>query len=473
MKLKNILRIGWIVAASGFMAACEKDFEEFNTNGNALEEVSPVYQLGEVTRDLHQSYGQGFNVGSEWQHQWARSYGDTRGYIYDEGQSKTWNESYSAYRDIVDLIEKVKPEGDESSPFIYSVALIAKIFHFHMLTDMYGDVPYSEAGMAVSGLVQASYDSQEEIYNDLFRMLDEAINILEGVENYAGIEEIDRLYDGQADAWLRFANSLRLRMGMRVRYVDASLSASEIGKALSSNLIENNDQNALIYEFESALFQKEKENMMHPSIRMVEFLENDPRYDLFFEPLVDTALVVGYENGLVITQGEFSRIGQGIAVQDRPNRVMGASEVSFLMAEAYLSGNGVSADAQKANDAYKAGIRMSMEFWGVDSVSIARYMADSFMPLEGTEEEKLEMIIMQKWVDLIDNGVETYAEGRRTGYPVIEQRQDASVYLLGETNGVMPRKCKYPESETLYNTENFKEKSSQHDFLVKVWWDKK
>ncbi|BDD09330.1 hypothetical protein FUAX_17620 [Fulvitalea axinellae] len=452
--------------------SCERDFEEFNTNGNALEEVSPVFQVGEITRDLHQSYSQSYNVGSEWQHQWARSYGDTRGYIYDNGQAHAWKESYAAYRDIVDLIGKVEPGTAEENPVIYSVALVAKVFHFHMLTDLYGDVPYTEAGQGASGLVKPGYTAQNEIYSDLFASLDEAIALLDGADNLTGLNDIDRLYAGEAEKWLRFANSLRLRMGMRVRYADPALAEREVGKALAEKLIEENEHNAKVFEFESQMFQKEKENMMHPSVFMVDFMAGDPRYDLYFGPNTKGE-IIGYVNGSVETQGDFSRIGQGIAIKDRPDRIMGASEVAFLLAEAHLFGIGTANDTDKANEAYRKGIRTSMEFWGVEAGPIEEFLTKEKTTLSGTDEEKLEMVIMQKWADLIDNGVETYAEGRRTGYPVIAQRKDAGLFVLGDTDGVMPRKCKYPESEAFYNTENFQKMSAQHDFLTKVWWDKK
>ncbi len=151
------------------------------------------------------------------------------------------------------------------------------------------------------------------------------------------------------------------------------------------------------------------------------------------------------------------------------------SETEFLKAEAYLFGNGVSKDANAANTAYRAGIKASLEYWGIEEADVNVFLTQNFTILVGDDEAKLKQIGEQKYVSLFLTGTELWSEVRRLKYPEFPSRSGVSGYYQGDTKGEMPSRLDYPENEASLNSHNYDMAYQKYPAIItsKLWWDKK
>jgi TPR repeat protein len=371
----------------------------------------------------------------------------------------------------------------------HALALILRSSMFLRLTDAYGDVPYFEAGKATEeGVIETpKYDSQKSIYEDCFKNLTEAISLI-GDNTYLNTGTADFVYNGGMQLWKKYANSLRFRMALRVSQVDETLAANYISEVLKSDLISGCEESAAYARFETQGYNNplwadnHSNNYRHMSKRIVDFCKNnnDPRLTLWANPN-QNGEYVGLENGRSIIEDvkDYSYMGEEIWRIDRATPILMYEEVCFMYAEIYVRGLGVSKNLDTANEWYRKGIEASMQQWNANQDDIDVYMENEpIANLEGDVEHMLEQIGTHKWAAFMDNGYEAYAEVRRMGYPVIADRKatDIPEVSLGDTNGKLPRRLKYPNNEELYNTENYKIAAAATDnngFLAKVWWDVK
>ncbi len=401
---------------------------------------------------------------------------------------------------------------------VYGVALILKVAGLHRSTDLYGPIPYSKYGQ---GGVTTPYDSQEDIYNQFFAELDEAVGYLTNHLTNPDSKDInslgssDLIYKGDYTKWLKWANSLRLRLAVRVSKVNPTLAKTEAEKAMSNpyGVFQANSDNVLV----------STTNIGHPLIvmansyndsRMSADMESiltglkDPRISEYFSVATD-------ENAEV--KGKYKGIRQGINFVSKDLRVgystlgnrynmanyfttpitlMTAAEVYFLRAEGVLRGWSNMGDT--AENLYNKGIEISMEQWGVPGASTyiandtnkpADYVdpkntaynetAASQVTVKWNEsaslETKLEKIITQKWIAMFPEGKEAWAEFRRTGYPKllpIEVNNSA-----GEIDSnIMIRRLPFSENERRGNNKGEVIKATQYlkgpdSPGTRLWWD--
>jgi hypothetical protein len=168
-------------------------------------------------------------------------------YDYNADYNAAFWEIYSsdnrgAVREIINVVNKWKDvKGFEND---YQIARIMKAYIFHRLTDLYGDIPYSEAGRIKDGISYPKYDKQQDIYNDLLKELDEAQAAISGAGSQLG--SADLYYGGDASKWKKFANSLMLRVAMRLSKVDENTAKTYAAKALANGLFTSVDDNAIL-----------------------------------------------------------------------------------------------------------------------------------------------------------------------------------------------------------------------------------
>jgi hypothetical protein len=168
-------------------------------------------------------------------------------YDYNEGYNSAFWEIYSsdnrgAIREIINVINQWKDaEGFEND---YQIARILKSYIFHRMTDLYGDIPYSEAGRLKEGIAYPKYDTQKDIYDDLLKELDEAQAAINGSSSQLG--SADLYYGGNADKWKKFANALMLRVAMRLSKVDENTAKTYAAKALANGVFTSVDDNAML-----------------------------------------------------------------------------------------------------------------------------------------------------------------------------------------------------------------------------------
>lgn len=466
--------------------SCTDDFDELNTNPKLVtdEIIKPGLMLTYV---LKNSSFEIMNQGRVGEYSGYTSRGDS-------GQPLTFGNfgSFNGYTDhIVNLAAIIRLTQDEpTQSHMNAIARIWKVWVFHRMTDAYGDIPYSEVAQSVDKvIISPAYDTQESIYTDLLNELKEAAAQLNSGTDQESFGAADVVYGGDADSWKRFANSLRLRLAIRVRYADASLAQTHISEVLGSDLITSNSQSAVVTSEGEGAVDLSNTNPLYQNfvngnagagnatvvgITLTENLlsTDDPRMPVYLKPNINDEYIgraINMDPDEKEAYTEVARMDDAFIQAEFDFNAMLAAEVSFLRAEAALAG----LSSENANDLFKEGIQLSMEQYGVDTGDITTFLASAAGSLAGTEEEKLEQIIVQKYLALFGDSYEAWTEHRRTGYP----RQWIGSLSALDTDNAMPRRSAYPLGEYNLNGENVKVAASRlvgGDLLTsRVWWDAK
>lgn len=468
------------------VTSCGK-FEELNTNPNEPTVTNPDFLF---TESIISGTGR-FNTGvhteiwtlMRWQMMMADSSGvasPDAAYNYSSAwNDEVWVEIYT--RGLAPCNEIIKLTAED--PFLinkHAVARIWRVYLFHRLTDLYGDIPYFDAlkGSEPNGeaILTPSYDAQEEIYTDMIAELGEAVADLEsGGETFGAA---DLFYGGAPDAWRRFGNSLRLRLAMRISDAKPSLAEPVIRDLmLNAELISDNSQGAHFQPIANIwhpFFELENtgQGMYNPSQFLVELLKDldDPRIGKFAKPTLESELFgnpdwVGIPN--LQTAAELSAFNSFNVSAVSPSFLDGATrgttlsyaEVCFLKAEAAYRNWG---DGTAAATYYDEGVRAHCEYLGVADTAITNFLVGP-----GAYTATLESIILQKWLTFVyRDGYEGFAELRRTGYPVL---RDVNGNPLDQTT--VPKRLPYPPSEVTLNSANVSAVGEGvNDMTSPVWW---
>lgn len=443
--------------------------------------------------------------------------GGAYGRYVSESKANAWPNKFSTF-DAPDGWSKVM--FNEVIPQIYpaynqlknvtedkvalSIAEILKVMAMQRVTDVYGPIPYSKIG--VDGAIQTPYDSQKDIYLKMFEELDIAISQLTERQTQSINPNTDLIYGGDVVKWIKLANSIKLRLAMRIVYAEPAIAQSRAEEAVSHQIgvMTSNADNAALKTFGvdgNPLNVAVKFNAGdHRSVADMTAYMNaykDPRRASYFEASgfegVDYS---GYRSGINVGgENEFIKYSLIKISRDTPLQWMNASEVAFLKAEAALRGwnmGGVSAETL-----YKQGVTLSFEQWGVTGAD--SYLADNTGTPDGysdpagtytynirltdvtvkwddtaTFEKKLERIIIQKWLANYLLGHEAWADRRRTGYPrMIPVMVNNSQGLLA--NGDTPRRLPYPAQEAVTNKKNYDDALNMlgglDNIATRLWWD--
>ena len=438
-------------------------------------------------------------------------------FLKDGWVASSYTESYST---VVPLWQDLKGKTETQFPEVFALAQVLKISAWHKATDMFGPIPYKEAG---KGLITVPYDSQEEVYKAMFKELSDAIEVLTKYADNGNsklLPNADAVYAGDVHKWVVYANSLMLRLAMRVYYADAALSKKYALQAVnhSYGVMKTKDDEAKMERGASLEFKNNLDvlinqyNECRMGSSMLAYLGGyqDPRLPKYFNTsTVSQAVTVG-------TYGKYSGVPTGHDVSSNdafrdssrpaitsttPTYWMRASEVYFLLAEAALHGFAVGGTAESL---YEKGIEMSFEENGIASSEVADYMSSGLKPSaysfhltnpgvnvdvpavteattawSGTDEEKLEKIMIQKWIALYPNGQEAWTESRRTGYPKLHSV--VTNYSNGEIDSeVGIRRMRFPTNKST-SAEDIANLESARKLLrggldkagTRLWWDNK
>ena len=491
----NMKKIKYIIAAltlfTGF-TACDEQMEEMNTNPYALSEIPDEYLFTSAVHQTfdNQTHNFQFRFGSQYGHYYISNSG------YRSGDQYTDYHNHDTYREMfenlyinplrnINEVLMFTAEGKYKNPVRHAMAEIVAIINYAKATDGWGDVPYTEGAKGSSQILYPKYDAQEFIYHDMMDKLKADIAVLKSADAKDGYVECDPVYNNDLTKWVRFANSLRLRLAMRARFVDATNSEKVIKECLNEPLIETNSQNFELKKQESdnsELYSPWYGLHTNEDWRMSEKFTNwlvetqDPRLEIFVKPTANGEYK-GLTNGLSdlaysqIVWSDYSAPMPILYSKTLSSSIMCASEVWFLRAEAALF-NIVPGDA---NQLYRQGIVSNMQHWNIGSASIANFMENQpEASLNGTTENKFRQIGTQMWIALVPNFFEAWCNIRRTGYPVIPQRTNPELQALGSTNGVLPTRFKYATTEYSINAENVN-KAVEHqgaDLIdTPLWWD--
>lgn len=461
-----------------FSESCTKDFEEINANPQQAPGLNPVFPLAwsqvSVTGHRFETWRSNLLGASYYSQMINTPWSDYAGCLAnDEWNSALWNTGYTKLIGNINLtIQLAEENGNEEEA---AIAQIWKALIFHRLTDFYGDIPYSESGLSVEeAIFTPVYETQESIYKDLLSKLEAATSILSDGGNSFG--EGDLIYQGDHSKWIKFANSLRLRLAMRVSDVDPGLAEQHVS-AVMGNVMTSNDDSAIVphegigqFDFQSngtsapiiAGF-----NGHWPSKALVDRMNmtNDPRRSHFYHPATASGEYVGLrggtvEEGIDVNLENYSELNMTtLFAMEADAIVMSYSEVEYLLAEAALKG-WVSGDAEEH---YNNGLSASCERNGVESADIEAFLAEEGIAFDSANG--MEQIHTQLWIDLFPNGYEAWASWRRTGVPVFSSE---------EADGDIPRRALYPQLEKVLNASNYDAAVGIQGADVattRVWWD--
>jgi hypothetical protein len=367
--------------------------------------------------------------------------------------------------------------GNGSKANQIAAARIMKAFYYLRMTDIWGDIPYSEA-LKGSAAYSPKYDSQESIYTDLFKELTEAVAQIK--ESEAGVVG-DVIFAGDMAAWKRFANTIRLAMSVRLSKVNPTKGKSEFAAAMTAGVITSNAQN-IMYKFITGdpnnynpwydNYSVSNRNDYAISKTMTDYMEPkaDPRLPIFGEVLA-SGVVKGLpygRNAAVNIPAAYSRIGSAFRSQGSPLSIYNYAEVLFLQAEAaklgYITGGDTEAETK-----YKAAIKASWEMYGVyNAAKYDAYIANADVKYTSATAHK--QILTEKWVHNYLSSWEVWCDWRRTGFPVLTAAVDRV-----DSRGI-PFRLGYAPTEASLNPINYKAAvailGGTDDNYGKMWWAK-
>lgn len=483
----NLKGIISVIIFSLVSFSCTKDFDKINTNPNLITEN--VVKINGLFTQVVANSATGTFGGRISEFVNFTNPGDGLRIYSRYDYEGFYNGFYQSF--LINISEIIRlTNGNEKLSNKNAIARIYGVWLWQILTDRFGDIPFTEAALGFEKTVlQPKYDTQESIYQQLFTDLKDATNQLSNDPNKESFGSADLIYGGDVDLWRRFANSLRLRMAIRVRYKDQALAQANIADVINAPLITLDNQSAKLLSEANASVNQGYYNPFRYVIDIsyanglklgftpVELLrtKNDPRLYVYFNSSVlggvwrgapvnpgATQKTSRYQTDSLSLAGDFFRNGQF-----RFN-ILSAAEVNFLKAEAVLFGL-AGGDTQVL---FTEGIQKAMKMYNINENDINTFLATPAGILSGSNEEKLKQIIEQKYLAIVFQGDEAWSEYRRTGYPLVWIGNDDT-----DSGGEMPRRLTYPFQEYLINESSVTEaagKLTGGDKLTsRVWWDAK
>ena len=501
MNIGNIIKMMAAVSLAATVAGCTKNFEDFNTNkheatqdqmltddnltGALFQQIQrTVILYRDGTGTLDSDYQVTYNLCADiWAGYCAPTLGDGRNngsfYINDNWTRSMFVNKYSKSMNAWVTLSEIAEESGLTQTA--AIADILKVTTMHQVTDYYGAVPYSKVGTSLT----PEYDSQESIYRQMLSELDEAITVLSDYHaadpDATVMEKFDIVYGGDVRKWIKFANTLRLRLAMRCSYAAEGLAREEAEKSINDpiGIITDNADNAVVSGVDHHPIYEINVNFNDADCQIGAAMDcylngfDDPRKFIYAKPANDGELH-GVRNGIPTTNWT--------PYKNAANNVSAPNATNYDIV---------------CKDMYEEGIRKSFEEWGasgvetyitstnsatsfVDAVdnnnapdpsdvSIAFDTADDF-------EINLERIITQKWLAVFPNGCEGWAEYRRTDYPhLIASVENYSNGVVDDDLQI--RRAPYPISEQSENPSGLAQGISllggPDNAGTKLWWDQK
>ncbi|MCG8476735.1 MAG: SusD/RagB family nutrient-binding outer membrane lipoprotein [Cytophagales bacterium] len=405
---------------------------------------------------------------------------------------------YPSYIQLKDVTE---------DPVLLSVGEILKVAVFHRITDIYGHIPYSK--ISKDGKLVAPFDLQQDVYRKMFKELDESIATLTANKESNFSSKADRVFEGNVGKWIKFANSLKLRLALRLSYADAALAQEKAEEAVSHEfgVITLNVDNAyypvpkspfrvVMYDYNGG------DSRVSADITTYMNSYGDSRREKYFVKSSFSASIPevedgfhGLRSGINFSSSEEAQMYCNMNVGDSKERIlwMNAAESAFLKAEGALRGWNMGGTP---DEFYEKGVRLSFEQW--EAAGVDEYLNNTDLPQpyvdpmdknsyagetskisvkwnsSGDFEENLERIITQKWIANFPLGLEAWAEFRRTNYPkLMPAPHNLSNGVIGDNE--FARRLPYPEREYQENRANLQKAldnlNGPDNQATKVWWD--
>ena len=458
------------------LASCNKDLSNLNVDTKHASSV-PSYTLFSNGQrnlvDLLATPNVNINIFQLITQQWTEiTYLDESN--YDLGtrsiSDRWWRTLYKNvlvnFEAARNLIPKDVPDADQQKNEL-AMLDVMEVYSWSVLVNTYGNIPYKEA-LDPTNLFP-KYDDAKTVYYDLLARLDADIAALNSSANAFG--SADLIYGGDVAKWKKFANSLKLRMGMIIADFDAA-KAKSVVEAAAPNVFTSNSDNASFTYYTitpnvnpvwSNLVESQRDDYA-PAATIIDIMNsiNDPRRPLYFKPVNNT--YVGGEPGAGSSDPSIARPSDKVEQPDFPYILLSYSEVEFSLAEAAERGFSVGSTAATH---YTNAVSASFDFWGVSALDATIYLAQlsvAYATAAGTYKQK---IGIQKYLALYMDGFDAWTEQRRLDYPAL-------VTPASPQSGY-PVRYTYPVNEQNLNSGSWKAASAAiggDKVETKLFWDK-
>lgn len=469
-KIITIILFGLLITVS-----CDNGFEEINIDPNNPVTVPSDLMIPGIVRSAQNSSYSSFvggDMGACWSQQFAKvNYNDEERYIPRQGSiSDVWDIWYEDVISDANAMQMLAIAEDNNN--MQGVALTLQAYGYAFITDIYGDIPFSEAIKAGEGNITPAYDKQEDIYTGILTMLDNAIALLGTSGAIDSTNDI--IYGGDANSWKKFASSLKFRVLMRAS--DKINVSSELQALVNAgNLFTSNDEDAkLIYLsaspssnplYETIVFGTREEWKINSVMVDLLAYENDPRLEVYAQTNDDgeyRGKPAGYADlpNEEWSYANVSALGEFYLRPELPGFFISYPELKFLMAEAVVKGY-ISGDA---NTYYVDAITASLDYNEVSPADYASFLTTKV--LSSTEELALTQIGTQNWIALFSQGIESWTEWRRTGIPALTPAIDGAIDQI-------PTRYNYPTSEASINKTNYDAAVAEQGadkLTTPIWW---
>ena len=465
---------------------CTKDFKELNTDPYALTQDQLKANNANVSAYFATAQ-QNLVENGPWLTQLDNFYGDNFiGYVYppsgfrgnnypctfynqDGWQDGLWGNAYDNVMRQTHLIinnaRSVTPATATTQAQI-AIAKIIRVAGMHPVADGWGPIIYTKYAVPNADQVSYNYDPLKDVYTAFFADLDTAVTTLSSIvaaNTPSSFGPLDLIYGGNYTQWIKAANSIRLRLGLRLTRIDNATSKTQVQKALSEShgVITANADNmhvAFNSQLGGGFVQVSRDwtdERLGADFETILTGYNDPRLKLFFSPATDATVGPIYkgirEGADIAAKGDYvgySEANQTLWGQNPANwrgdlNVITAGEVNEALAEVALRGWGTGAYTGTAQTYYEAGIKAHFDLYGISTAEYTAYIAGTTLPVNyvdpkkaahnaaavnlvpvkynaaATKEVQLQQILTQKWIALFPNGKEAWSEWRRTGYPKV------------------------------------------------------
>ncbi|HNZ69609.1 MAG: SusD/RagB family nutrient-binding outer membrane lipoprotein [Prolixibacteraceae bacterium] len=461
------------------VAGCTDEFAEINTDPDRAKDAPATNVLAFVIRYLSATQfdpWKDMNEVSTYAGYVAKiQYIDECRYQFRPGVvENNWYYDYILLNNINEIKKKAATDGATN---LMAVAQTLEVVVFQIATDTWRDIPFTEAIKLNDGILLPKYDKQEDIYPALLAELKTAADAFASGGTDA-LGDGDIMFGGDVELWQKFANSLRLRLAMRISGVSSALAKSTVEEVLGNPskypVMESNDDNAFFWwpgasPYEEPWYTDSKTRDDHGiSDVIVNVLKSldDPRLPVYAFPAAADGEYRGFTIGAAAQPAltTISRIGERFRKDPAGfTPYMRYAEVMFHVAEAAKIGFSTGTTAQKA---YEAGVTASLEENGIAKADIATYLAG-----KGKFDNTLDQIYLQEWIAMFKQGMEGWSLYRRTGIPKTHYVAPGSPYSGHNTP---PFRYPYPANELTYNQANSKPfvDTVVDDFWGKqMWWD--
>jgi hypothetical protein len=493
--LKINIKYSFLFLIVVLISSCTKDFEDINTDPNRPKQITPGVMLGQLQyRIVNSSMTASRNFTHElMQVDAPRSSPSGDGlhrYVVNPGAA-VWSSFYGYMADIEDIYKTSDNLGENNYK---AIALVYKCWAYSILTDCYGDVPYSEATKASEGNFKPAFDKQKDIYIKILSDLEVANGLLNPAKalTYGG----DLLYNSNSLSggtnlgivkWKKFTNSLRLRLLLRLSKRNGEININEQITSILANPVKypvfTSNADDAIFKYTGSFpyfnpYYNQRQLEWRDGTYVTKFFinkmntDNDPRRNLWFTPISVGGINVyqGIESGYPVTT-EY-QVGKNTSYNDvlrtlpQLGIMMTWSEVESIKAELSLKGFNT---GKSPKQHYDAAISASMVQWGV--ILPANYLSQAGVVYDPNTsiESQLERIITQKYYASLFVDYQSWFEKRRTGYPVLPRGSGIPA------ENQFPNRVPYPTYLQSLNPENLALASASmgvDNSVSKVWWDK-